>query len=195
MAKGVEDTAFYRYHRLCRSTRSAASPAAFGLSRRRLPPRHGAARGAVAGRMLALSTHDTKRSEDVRARLAVLSEMPERVGGRRSPGGGSATTATGADGWPDRNTEYAALPDPGRRLAARRRPGWWPTWQKATREAKVHTSWARPGPGLRRGAASASCEARSATTSFVAERRRRFVAAHRSPAGPGQRRWPRRCCS
>ncbi|MCD6032916.1 MAG: hypothetical protein K0S78_5098, partial [Thermomicrobiales bacterium] len=76
MAKGVEDTAFYRYNRLVALNEVGSDPAAFGVS---VAEFHRAnterARHWPHG-LLTSSTHDTKRSEDVRARIAVLSEVP-----------------------------------------------------------------------------------------------------------------------
>ncbi len=76
MAKGVEDTAFYRYHRLISLNDVGGDPSQFGIS---VAAFH-AATNARASRwphsLLATSTHDSKRSEDVRARLNILSEMP-----------------------------------------------------------------------------------------------------------------------
>ena len=76
MAKGVEDTAFYRYHRLISLNDVGGDPCQFGIS---VAAFH-AATHARASRwphsLLATSTHDSKRSEDVRARLNILSEMP-----------------------------------------------------------------------------------------------------------------------
>lgn len=76
-AKGAEDTAFYRYARLLSLNEVGGDPALFGT-----PPRafHAAARARQArwpGAMLATSTHDTKRGEDTRARISVLSELPQ----------------------------------------------------------------------------------------------------------------------
>ena len=75
-AKGIEDTAFYRYHRLISLNEVGGDPAVFGISA-------AAFHGASAQRarhwphtMLATSTHDNKRSEDVRNRINVLSEKP-----------------------------------------------------------------------------------------------------------------------
>ncbi|HWK31614.1 MAG TPA: malto-oligosyltrehalose synthase [Terriglobales bacterium] len=78
MAKGLEDTVCYTYNRFLASNEVGGSPAIFGVS---LDDFHRA--NAVRARrwptsMLASSTHDTKRSEDVRARLDVLSEMPKQ---------------------------------------------------------------------------------------------------------------------
>ena len=76
MAKGVEDTTYYRYTRFIALNEVGGDPARFGIS----PDDFHAAqhrRQEIAPRsMTTLSTHDTKRGEDVRARLAVLSEMP-----------------------------------------------------------------------------------------------------------------------
>lgn len=76
MAKGVEDTAFYRYHRLASLNEVGGNPRKVGT----LPEEFHAANQERAKlwphSMLATSTHDTKRSEDVRARINVLSEIP-----------------------------------------------------------------------------------------------------------------------
>ena len=78
MAKGLEDTAFYRYNRFVALNEVGGDPDRFGVSRRRLPQRQCAsAPQHWPHAMLGTSTHDTKRGEDTRARLAVLSEMPE----------------------------------------------------------------------------------------------------------------------
>ena len=77
MAKGVEDTAFYRYAGCSRSTRSAGTP---GGSRSRVDEFH-AANAERAERfprnLLVTQTHDTKRSGDVRARIGALAAMPD----------------------------------------------------------------------------------------------------------------------
>ncbi|OLL71140.1 Malto-oligosyltrehalose synthase [Pseudonocardia sp. Ae168_Ps1] len=75
-AKGVEDTAFYRYNRFVALNEVGGDPARFGVSPTEF---HAGLTHREAGRsrtMTTLSTHDTKRSEDVRARLAVLAERP-----------------------------------------------------------------------------------------------------------------------
>jgi (1->4)-alpha-D-glucan 1-alpha-D-glucosylmutase len=80
MAKGVEDTAFYRYTRFVALNEVGGDPAQFGMS---LDAFHLAQEHrqlvALQG-MTTLSTHDTKRGEDVRARLAVLTELPREWG-------------------------------------------------------------------------------------------------------------------
>lgn len=78
MAKGVEDTAFYRYHRLASLNDVGGDPRHFGIS---VAAYHAASRTRAVRRphnLLASSTHDSKRSEDVRARINVLSEIPAR---------------------------------------------------------------------------------------------------------------------
>ncbi len=76
-AKGVEDTAFYVFNRLIALNEVGGEPDAAGMSVEAFH-RHNAARLAEFPQcLLTTSTHDTKRSEDVRARIAVLSEMPE----------------------------------------------------------------------------------------------------------------------
>jgi (1->4)-alpha-D-glucan 1-alpha-D-glucosylmutase len=75
-AKGVEDTAFYRWNRLVALNEVGGDPARFGVSVAEFHAGGAAREAATPASMTTLSTHDTKRSEDVRARLAVLSEMP-----------------------------------------------------------------------------------------------------------------------
>ena len=75
-AKGVEDTAFYRYHRLVSLNEVGGDPDCFGFT---ITAFHGASRDRARHwrhTMLATSTHDNKRAEDVRARIDVLSEIP-----------------------------------------------------------------------------------------------------------------------
>ena len=83
MAKGVEDTAFYRYNRLS-PQRGRRRPRPVRHVGRRVPRPQRAGRRDWPATMLATSTHDTKRSEDVRARIGLLSEIPVS-GRRRSP--------------------------------------------------------------------------------------------------------------
>ena len=76
MAKGVEDTAFYRYNRLVSLNEVGADPSIFALDPLEM---HRRLLGRSTGNplsMTALSTHDTKRSEDTRARITVLAELP-----------------------------------------------------------------------------------------------------------------------
>src|SRR5206468_2449638 len=73
-AKGVEDTAFYRYNRLLALNEVGGDPARFGIS---VDAVHRAVASRPAGGLLTLSTHDTKRSADLRARLAALTWIPD----------------------------------------------------------------------------------------------------------------------
>jgi (1->4)-alpha-D-glucan 1-alpha-D-glucosylmutase len=152
-AKGVEDTAFYIYNRLVSLNEVGGEPDRFGT-----PPE---ALHAWFGRrppygLSATSTHDTKRSEDVRARLNALSEMPEAWKaatlrwGRANRRGRSIVEA---QSYPSRNEEF---------LLYQTLVGTWPLtpmtpkdesayrdrivayMKKAMREAKIHTSWLNP---------------------------------------------------
>jgi (1->4)-alpha-D-glucan 1-alpha-D-glucosylmutase len=152
MAKGVEDTAFYRWTALPFAAEVGGDPGAPALApagfHRFCAQRH--ARHPTA--MNALSTHDTKRSEDVRARLAVLSELVDDWAGAvagwqaeaRRPGLlNPAGMAPGTDRLPDPTTEY---------LLWQTLMSCWPISKdrmeqyltKAMREAKLSTSWTAP---------------------------------------------------
>ncbi len=143
MAKGVEDTTFYRYHRLTALNEVGGDPDEMGLS---LDAFHDVCLEAQRdwpSRMTTLSTHDTKRSEDTRARLVALAEFPgawadvvRRWFERHDPA---------RHGLPDRNIAYllfqtmvAAYPLPVDRATA--------FLEKSSREAKQHTSWVDPDP-------------------------------------------------
>ena len=77
MAKGMEDTAFYRYNRLVSLNEVGGSPDRFGCSVDAFHQQNRERFAAYPHAMLATSTHDIKRSEDVRARMNVLSEIPD----------------------------------------------------------------------------------------------------------------------
>ena len=139
MAKGVEDTAFYRFNRMTALNEVGDDPGLFGRS----PGSFQEYCARVASRrphtMLTLSTHDTKRSADVRARIALLSEIPgewEAAVRRWS----EHNDRYRAQGYPDRGLEY---------LMYQTLIGAWPIEEdrlaqfllKSAREAKVHTSW------------------------------------------------------
>jgi (1->4)-alpha-D-glucan 1-alpha-D-glucosylmutase len=140
MAKGVEDTAFYRYHRLVSLNEVGGDPGLFG---RPLEEFHrGCAERAthLASSMLVLATHDTKRSPDVRARISLLAGMPERWE-REVTRWFEMTDGHAGSAGPDYNTRYlmfqtlvGAWPIGADRLGA--------YMDKAAKEAKVHTSWA-----------------------------------------------------
>jgi (1->4)-alpha-D-glucan 1-alpha-D-glucosylmutase len=140
MAKGVEDTAFYTFNRFAALNEVGGDPgrwsddvATFHDEMRRADPRS----------MLASTTHDTKRSEDVRARLLVVAEIPDRFAdavGRWAQMNQRHWTIA-----PDRNLEWllyqtlvGAHPLPVDRALQ--------YVEKATREAKVNTSWTSPDP-------------------------------------------------
>ncbi len=76
MAKGVEDTAFYRWNRFVALNEVGGDPARFGVSPAEFHACAATREAGLPATMTSLSTHDTKRSEDVRARLAVLTELP-----------------------------------------------------------------------------------------------------------------------
>jgi (1->4)-alpha-D-glucan 1-alpha-D-glucosylmutase len=133
VAKGTEDTAFYRYTRFVALNEVGGAPHRFGVSVAELHAAAAAREAAWPASMTALSTHDTKRSEDVRARLAVLAELPQEWG--------RAVT---------RWTARRGLPEPALNLLAwQSLVGAWPIsaerlssyLDKAAKEAKLRTSW------------------------------------------------------
>ncbi|MCU1387573.1 MAG: 1,4-alpha-D-glucan 1-alpha-D-glucosylmutase, partial [Ilumatobacteraceae bacterium] len=142
MAKGVEDTTFYRYNRLISLNEVGSDPSFFGVSAADF---HGESTGTTADHpstMSATSTHDTKRSEDVRARISLLSEIPdewrETVDRWRTDNDPRWGTAT-----PNRATEYllyqtliGAHPISDERVRD--------VLTKSMREAKQVTSWTAP---------------------------------------------------
>ena len=142
MAKGVEDTVFYAFTRLVSLNEVGGDPGRFGVSPEQFHRFCGEAQKFHPKTMLASSTHDTKRSEDVRARLHLLSEIPDRWKAaveRWAEHNQKHKTKT----CPDRNTEYflyqtmlGAWPIGVDRLL--------PYMEKACREAKQQTSWTNP---------------------------------------------------
>lgn len=148
MAKGVEDTAFYVYNRLAALNDVGGNPGLFGRGVEEFHADCAAAAERWPARMLTTSTHDTKRSEDVRARLYLLSEIP----GRWAEAVWRWTVGNEPHRWeglPDRNAEYllyqalvGAWPLPAERAVA--------YMQKAVREAKQRTSWTSPDPEYER---------------------------------------------
>jgi malto-oligosyltrehalose synthase/4-alpha-glucanotransferase len=155
-AKGVEDTAFYVFNRLVSLNEVGGHPDDFGIT---VAAFHGASANRAAKwphTMLASSTHDNKRSEDVRARIDVISELPAawRLAVRRWSrfNRSKKRTVEGAKA-PSRNDEYflyqtllgtfPANELDGDGLAAYRERIV-PYMLKAVREAKVRTSWINP---------------------------------------------------
>ena len=110
MAKGLEDTACYIYNRFVSVNEVGSSPAEFGHSLDEFHRDNQTRAEKWPSSMLALSTHDTKRSEDVRARLNVLSELPKDWSGavNRWKRNNAAKKRTLSDGRiaPDNNEEY-----------------------------------------------------------------------------------------
>jgi (1->4)-alpha-D-glucan 1-alpha-D-glucosylmutase len=142
MAKGIEDTAFYRYSRLLALNEVGGDPGQFGTSVADFHQQAQSTQALWPATMTTLSTHDTKRSEDLRARLALLSEDPERWGRTVNKLLSLTTKYTGPAG-PDRATQYFILQTlVGAHPISEERLGAYLT--KATREAKVHTSWLAP---------------------------------------------------
>lgn len=156
MAKGMEDTAFYSYNRLISLNEVGGDPARFGVSIAAFHHANQERARRWPHTLLSTSTHDTKRSEDVRARINVLSELAaewrlhvmrwSRINrGRKRKVDGQVA--------PSRNDEYLLyqtlvgawpqeeLTDDGLTRFADRIDVY---MRKAMREAKVHTSWRNP---------------------------------------------------
>ncbi|MFJ2551131.1 malto-oligosyltrehalose synthase [Microbacterium sp. NPDC087591] len=165
MAKGVEDTAFYRWTRLGTLTEVGGDPSIAALSIAEFHDAQQARLTSWPHAMTTLSTHDTKRSEDVRARLSVLSEIPERWSEVLGELRAIASTGHGpldallwqavVGAWPiapDRVLAYA---------------------QKAAREAAEATGWQHPDAVFEEGLAAiadaSGAAARATVDRFVAE--------------------------
>jgi len=157
-AKGVEDTALYLYNRLVSLNEVGGGPARYGESVAAFHEKNAKRLELWPDSLVCTSTHDTKRGEDVRSRISVLSEVPAawaahvrrwRMIGRRFKRLVEGRAA------PDRNDEY---------LLYQTLVGAWPArdadesagsfvgrvcdyMEKATKEAKRHTSWINPDPG------------------------------------------------
>nr|WP_285773521.1 malto-oligosyltrehalose synthase [Microtetraspora sp. NBRC 13810] len=139
MAKGVEDTALYRWYPLACLNEVGGEPDRFGVTPERF---HAHCAALPQGTMTTLSTHDTKRSEDVRARLAVLSELPQEWAKAVEEWSGLVSFDPALDylGW---QNLLGAWP-----ISAERFTGY---LLKAAREAKTATSWVGPDPEYERG--------------------------------------------
>ncbi|HEX8915589.1 MAG TPA: malto-oligosyltrehalose synthase [Humisphaera sp.] len=151
-AKGIEDTAFYIYNRFVALNEVGNEPDRFGLPPDEVHAYYADRQHHWPHALSTLSTHDTKRSEDVRARLYALSEMPDewrRVAGRWFELNAKHRKAVDGKPAPDANEEY---------LLYQTLLGVWPFeatdvgphqvldrvrayMLKAMREAKVNTSW------------------------------------------------------
>lgn len=156
MAKGLEDTLFYRHFPLASANEVGAEPGRLSASLEEFHARNAERAISWPHALLATSTHDNKRSEDVRARLNVLSEIP-------------AAWAAAAERWRRQNRPHKSIvegreaPDANEEyLYYQTLVGVWPLgtpsgaeWEdftrrieeymiKALREAKLHTSWITP---------------------------------------------------
>ncbi|MFC3891049.1 malto-oligosyltrehalose synthase [Lentzea rhizosphaerae] len=133
VAKGTEDTAFYRYTNFVALNEVGGSPDRFGMPVSEFHQRAATREAAEPVAMTALSTHDTKRSEDVRARLAVLAEMPDEYlafEAEMSARHGLSEPSLNRLAW---QSLVGAFPITEDRLGQ--------YLEKASREAKIKTSW------------------------------------------------------
>jgi (1->4)-alpha-D-glucan 1-alpha-D-glucosylmutase len=144
-AKGVEDTTFYLFDRLVSCNEVGSQASLMGISAEKFHEFCHSLSERWPGNLLATSTHDNKRSEDVRTRISLLSEIPDRWAEVLH-----LWSQLTADAWknrtPDRHAEYllyqtliGAWPLPRERC--------WQYMLKACREAKMRTSWHEPNTG------------------------------------------------
>jgi (1->4)-alpha-D-glucan 1-alpha-D-glucosylmutase len=141
-AKGVEDTAFYRYGRLMALNEVGGEPARFGMSVADFHAANAERARRFPRNLLVTSTHDTKRSADARARIGAVASMPDAWAAAVKRWL-DLTRDLLTDGAPDGAERYmvlqnvlAAWPISAERLEA--------FVEKSLREAKVHTTWAEP---------------------------------------------------
>jgi (1->4)-alpha-D-glucan 1-alpha-D-glucosylmutase len=145
-AKGYEDTVLYRFNRLVSLNEVGSDPSRFGTSLAEFHAENVARQRRSPHALSATATHDTKRGEDVRARISVLSEIPGEWRARLAA-------------WQRLNRKHHTMVDgapvPGTNTAYfiyQTLIGAWPIdvarlrdyMVKAVREAKVHTSWTNP---------------------------------------------------
>ena len=156
MAKGLEDTSFYRYNRLVSLNEVGGEPHEFGLPLQKFHTQNLERQKRAPHTLLATSTHDTKRAEDTRARISVLSEMPSEWqkhvtqwrrlnrSARKKIDKEDAPTPNAeylfyqslVGVWPFKSPDAAELESLADRLDA--------YMLKAVKEAKNHTSWINP---------------------------------------------------
>ena len=172
MAKGAEDTTFYCYDRLVSCNEVGSQPSYLGISAEKFHQFCSHLQAHWPRNLLPCSTHDNKRSEDVRARIDVLTEVPEKWNAALQ-----RWAAMNQPLWqgrePDRHAEY---------MLYQTLIGAWPisperAWAyllKACREAKIHTTWHEPNTAYEEGlrefteALLESAEFISALETFVA---------------------------
>ncbi|MEO6418518.1 MAG: malto-oligosyltrehalose synthase, partial [Polyangiaceae bacterium] len=156
MAKAVEDTAFYRFNRLVSRNEVGGIPSKFSVSVEEFHAQNAERARRWPLSMITTSTHDTKRGEDARARISVLSEVPDewrRAVGRWTEIAKIVRTAVDGEPAPSRSLEY---------LFYQTVVGCWPPgWDggegrdelvrrltdfllKASKEGKEQTSWTNP---------------------------------------------------
>lgn len=136
VAKGTEDTTFYRYTRFAALNEVGGSPDRFSVDVGEFHRLAAAREQAAPAAMTTLTTHDTKRSEDTRARLAVLSELPDELAlavQRWSRQCGLGEPSLELLAW---QTLLGAAPISDERLVD--------YLLKAARESKVRTTWTEP---------------------------------------------------
>jgi (1->4)-alpha-D-glucan 1-alpha-D-glucosylmutase len=146
MAKSLEDTSFYRYYRLTSLNEVCNDPRQFGLSKAQFHAAAERRRENSPHSMLGSSTHDTKRGEDTRARINVLSEVPDEWAALLQELKAIAAPFK-TDGMPSANDEYliyqtilgiwSERAEEKEHLLERLQQ----YLTKALREAKVHSSW------------------------------------------------------
>ncbi|MFO6453480.1 MULTISPECIES: malto-oligosyltrehalose synthase [unclassified Aeromicrobium] len=136
VAKGTEDTTFYRYTRFAALNEVGGSPDVWGVGVEEFHRLAAAREATQSSAMTALTTHDTKRSEDTRARLAVLAEVADEF-------------AEKVVAW----TDHCGIDEPSLNLLAwQTLVGAWPISDerladyllKAARESKLRTTWTEP---------------------------------------------------
>jgi (1->4)-alpha-D-glucan 1-alpha-D-glucosylmutase len=165
MAKGLEDTAFYIYNRLAALNEVGGNPGLFGIGLKKFHSLNQARLRNTPHSLLATSTHDTKRSEDVRMRMVAISELAAEwrdAVKRWSKLNKKHHTLVAGESAPSRNEEY---------LLYQTLLGAWPLqpqdhegftgriqayMTKAIKEAKINSSWTEPNE-----------EWENAVTSFV----------------------------
>ncbi len=181
-AKGVEDTVFYRYNRFVSLNEVGGEPKRFGVPPEVFHKRMRERQARWPRSLSATSTHDTKRSEDVRARINVLSELPQRwrtAVARWSKANRKHRTLVDGQAAPDRNDEYLlyqtlvgswsmdTAEQEHRRYVERIQR----YMEKAIHEAKLHTSWVNPNQAYDDAVAHfiEACLDRSPANEFLAE--------------------------
>jgi (1->4)-alpha-D-glucan 1-alpha-D-glucosylmutase len=181
MAKGLEDTAFYNFNRLVSLNEVGGFPDTFGVSVDAFHAYNIRKSEDWPHSMLATATHDTKRGEDARARINVLSEMPAEwgaalshwsalnAGAKRFINGEVAPSAndeyllyqTLIGAWPHDVESETRLQEIRERMIA--------YFRKALREAKAHTSWSEPNAAYEEAELGFAEQLLSTTNPFFAE--------------------------